>query len=249
LPTHKFRRLHLNLPGAPDGAFLDQGKIIDAIVSGRGQLPSQTGIRYSAFVDMSGGSSDDATLSISHKVDRRVVVDLVTSQAGRPPFNPRHAVKKFAGILKEDYGVTRVTGDNYAGETFKADFEGEGIKYVSSTLSATELYEAFEPKLNAGEIELPDIPKLQEQLTLLVLKGAHVTHPSGEHDDWANAVAGAAWAAVSGPQPMVIPPGVVAMPTKKMQSSNWAEVNFMRWREQQLTPMALFAKTSSRIFA
>ena len=27
------------------------------------------------------------------------------------------------------------------------------------------------------------------------------------------------------------------MPTKKMQSSNWAEVNFMRWREQQLTPM------------
>ena len=34
-----------------------------------------------------------------------------------------------------------------------------------------------------------------------------------------------------------IPPGVVAMPTKKMQSSAWAEVNFVRWREQQLTPM------------
>ena len=27
------------------------------------------------------------------------------------------------------------------------------------------------------------------------------------------------------------------MPTKKMQSSNWAEVNLVRWREQQLTPM------------
>jgi len=38
-------------------------------------------------------------------------------------------------------------------------------------------------------------------------------------------------------RPIQIPPGVVAMPTKKMQSSNWAEVNFMRWREQQLTPM------------
>ena len=25
LPTHKYRRLHLNLPGAPDGAFLDVG--------------------------------------------------------------------------------------------------------------------------------------------------------------------------------------------------------------------------------
>ena len=38
-------------------------------------------------------------------------------------------------------------------------------------------------------------------------------------------------------RPIQIPPGVVAMPTKKMQSSNWAEVNFMRWRESQLTPM------------
>ena len=27
LPTHKYRRLHLNLPGAPEGAVFDQGKI------------------------------------------------------------------------------------------------------------------------------------------------------------------------------------------------------------------------------
>ena len=32
LPTHKFRRLHLNMPGAPEGAFLDQGKVLAAIV-------------------------------------------------------------------------------------------------------------------------------------------------------------------------------------------------------------------------
>jgi hypothetical protein len=38
-------------------------------------------------------------------------------------------------------------------------------------------------------------------------------------------------------QPIEIPPGVVATPTKKMRSSNWSEVNFMRWREGQLTPM------------
>ena len=34
-----------------------------------------------------------------------------------------------------------------------------------------------------------------------------------------------------------IPPGVVARATKKMRSSNWSEVNFVRWREDQLTPM------------
>jgi hypothetical protein len=209
LPTHKFRRLHLNLPGAPDGAFLDQGKIIDAIVTGAVQLAPQPNIKYFGFVDMSGGSSDDSTLCIAHKIDRRVIIDLVVSQGGRPPFNPRLAVKKFVALLKE-YGISRVYGDNYAGETFKIDYVGEGITYIASPLSATELYEAFEPKLNAGEIELRDIPKLQEQLTLLVLKGARVTHPNGEHDDWANAVAGAVWCAVSGKAPMQISDAVLA---------------------------------------
>jgi hypothetical protein len=38
-------------------------------------------------------------------------------------------------------------------------------------------------------------------------------------------------------KPIEIPPGVVAMPTKKMRSSNWSEVNLVRWREGQLTPM------------
>ena len=32
LPTHKFRRLHLNLPGAPDGAAFDGDKVMAAIV-------------------------------------------------------------------------------------------------------------------------------------------------------------------------------------------------------------------------
>ena len=38
-------------------------------------------------------------------------------------------------------------------------------------------------------------------------------------------------------RPIEIPPGVVATPTKKMRSSNWAEVNMVRWREGLLTPM------------
>ena len=34
-----------------------------------------------------------------------------------------------------------------------------------------------------------------------------------------------------------IPPGVVAKPTKQMNSSNWAEVNLCRWVEGQLAPV------------
>ena len=37
--------------------------------------------------------------------------------------------------------------------------------------------------------------------------------------------------------PIEIPPGVVAKATKKMRSSNWAEVNMIRWREGQLQPV------------
>jgi hypothetical protein len=192
LPTHKFRRLHLNLPGSPNGAFLDQGAVLAAVVAGRQMLPPQPGVRYSGFVDMSGGSSDDAVLSLTHKVDHRAVVDLVVRQDGDPPFNPRKAVKKFAAILRQ-YGIKSVTGDNYAGNTFKLDFEAEGIRYNPSPLTKTEIYEAFEPPLNAGEIELLDIPKLQEQLLTLVIRGAHVDHQPGDHDDYANAVCGAVY--------------------------------------------------------
>ena len=46
-------------------------------------------------------------------------------------------------------------------------------------------------------------------------------------------------------KPIEIPPGVVAKATKKMRSSNWAEVNLMRWREGQLMPMGGQSQMSS----
>jgi hypothetical protein len=38
-------------------------------------------------------------------------------------------------------------------------------------------------------------------------------------------------------RPLEIPPGVVANPTKQMRSSNWSEVNLMRWVEGKLGPI------------
>lgn len=194
LPTFKYRRLHLNLPGAPTGAFFDADKVVEAVVEGRKKLPYERGVKYVAFVDMSGGSSDDATLSIAHKTEEKIVVDLVEKQAGGTPFNPRDAVRKFTGILHE-YSVKAVVGDRYAGTTFRHDFESAGIRYRIAEHTKTELYEQLEPMLNAGEVELPDVPKLKEQLIGLVLKGTKIDHLSSEHDDFANAVAGAVLAA------------------------------------------------------
>jgi hypothetical protein len=191
LPTHKYRRLHLNLPGAPDGAAFSGEHIMAAIVERHTALPPVATHRYFAFVDMSGGSNDDAVLAISHKEDARVVLDLIVSQSGVPPFNPRHALAKFAATLKE-YKIGTVTGDAYAGQTFRADFEQHGIRYEVSAKSKHEIYEAFEPLLTASEVELLDVPKLQEQLLTLVWRGTKIDHQAGDHDDFANACAGAA---------------------------------------------------------
>jgi hypothetical protein len=134
-------------------------------------------------------NADDAVLAIAHKEDRRAVVDLVEKQAGGVPFSPRQAVRKFAGLL-HSYGVARVTGDAYAGLTFQQDFAEYRISYDMSRLSKSELYEELEPLLNAGEVELPDLPVLQEQLLTLVTRGAKIDHGVGGHDDHANAAAG-----------------------------------------------------------
>ncbi|WP_024573971.1 MULTISPECIES: hypothetical protein [unclassified Afipia] len=192
LPSHKFRRLHLNLPGAPNGAFFDPDNFEAAIDKGRAALPYDARQRYVGFVDMSGGSSDDATLSIAHAEGDKIIVDMVIKQAGEVPFNPRSAVARFVKQLKA-YGIRRVVGDAYAGLTFKYDFEDFGIAYKPCRVPKTELYEQLEPILNAGEVELPDLARLREQGLGLVVRGARVDHLPGEHDDWINAAAGAVW--------------------------------------------------------
>jgi hypothetical protein len=209
LPTHKFRRLHLNLPGAPNGAFLDQGVVMAAVVPGRKVIPYQEGVRYFGFVDMSGGSLDDAVLCIAHLDGKRIIVDRIEKQAGSTPFDPRQAVQRFAGILHE-YHCTTVTGDAYAGLTFRKDFEACEITYIVSKKDTTDLYEALEPKLNASEVELLDVPILIEQAICLVVKGSKITHQNGDHDDFINACAGAVDLAARGERPRII---AVSVPT------------------------------------
>lgn len=201
LPSHKYRRLHLNLPGMPDGTYFDAERVQACTITGRRVLKPQPGIQYQPFVDMSGGSSDDATLGIAHfdAIAKRAVLDVVVSQTGRPPFNPRDAVAKFAALMRE-YGCSRVTGDRYAGETFRQDFASHGITYAVSDLTKQQIYEALEPLINAGEVELLDLPKVQEQLLGLVARGSKIDHLPGEHDDWINGAGGALVLAASKPK-------------------------------------------------
>ena len=84
-----------------------------------------------------------------------------------------------------------MTGDQYAGETFRAQTsERHGIEYTRRRQDGVQLYEALEPRVNGHAVSLPDVPLLEQQLLGLVWRGGKITHPNGEHDDWANAVAG-----------------------------------------------------------
>jgi len=210
LPSHKYRRLHLNLPGSPEGSAYSAEKIMDSVERGVSVRLPESGISYFGFVDMSGGSNDDACLGIAHRdKEGRLLLDRVLDQGQRPPFDPRKAVERFVTVLKE-YGLRSVTGDQYAGETFRADFQGKGISYRVSELTKSEIYEEIEPLLNGGCVVLLDHAKLESQLLELVWRASKIDHPTGEHDDIANGAAGALYLASKNQafNPRAVPTGV-----------------------------------------
>ncbi len=190
LPAHKFRRLHLNLPGLPEGSAFQPDPVMQAIERGLKDRPREDGRQYKAFVDMSGGSSDDAVLAIGYQdLEGRAIIARVVNQGPPPPFDPIRAVERFVAVLK-DYGLSSVVGDSYAGQTFQRAFEERGISYHVSDLSASKLYESLEPHLNGSRVVLPNVPDVEQQLLGLVWRGGKIDHPAGEHDDYANALAG-----------------------------------------------------------
>lgn len=192
LPSWHFRRLYLNLSGQAEGAAFDGNAVEACIVRNRKVLPPQPAVIYQAFVDMSDGGADDATLSIAHLTeDGQIVVDLVIDQGARfnGTFSPEAAVQKFADVLKV-YRCHQVTGDNYAKEWPKESFQRHGITYHVADQNRSQLYAAFEPLVNSGQVELPDMPKLTQQILGLIRKGDKIDHPAGEHDDFSNSVAG-----------------------------------------------------------
>jgi hypothetical protein len=198
LPSHKFRRLHLNLPGSPEGAAYSAEKIMDSVDRNVAVRPPEKGISYFGFVDMSGGSSDDACLGIAHRdIDGKAILDRIVNQGQRPPFDPGVAVKRFVAVLRE-YHCSSVTGDQYAGLTFVSAFTNLGISYTVAELSKSELYESIEPHFNAGKILLLDVQELESQFLGLVWRGNKIDHVNGEHDDWSNAGAGAIHKVMSG---------------------------------------------------
>lgn len=201
LPAHKFRRLHLNLPGMPDGGVLDPGAVEDCIVAGRRELPpvfEQSGGAFPkhAFVDLGLGGDDSTVIAISQtNAAGTHQVAAIQSQAGRKPYDVRETVRTRFVPLCRAYGITRVVGDAVGGPDARLEFERAGIGYVLASerglRSKHDIYSEFQVLLHARRVELLDHTLLREQLLGLVYRGQRIDHQPNEHDDYANAAAGA----------------------------------------------------------
>ena len=174
-------------------SYVSREVIGACVIPDRRDLPPATGIRYHAFVDPSGGSVDSMTLAVAHTEGERVVVDVVLER--KAPFNPTDVVSEFVATLKP-YGISRVTGDRYAGEWPRTAFQRHGITYATSDRPKSDLYRDALPLLTAGRVELPDNLRLVAQLLGLERRTGRsgkdsIDHAPRAHDDVANATCGA----------------------------------------------------------
>jgi hypothetical protein len=174
-------------------AFISR-EILDGVtVVGRRELLPIGGVRYCAFCDPSGGSSDSMTLAVAHRnADGVGVVDCL--REARAPFNPDSVVQEFAALL-ESYCVTSVCGDRYAGEWPRERFLAHGISYEPSEKPKSDLYKEALPLLSSARVELLDHPRLLSQFASLERRTARggrdsIDHPPHSHDDLSNSVAG-----------------------------------------------------------
>jgi hypothetical protein len=173
-------------------SFVDLAIVVACIAGDLRERSWKAGVRYEAFVDPSGGSSDSMTLAIGHRSANTGILDVLRER--RPPFSPEAVVSEFSELLKS-YKVTKVTGDRYAGEWPREAFKKHGITYELAEQPKSSLYQNFLPLLNSRRVELLDIDKLVTQLTSLERRTSRggrdvIDHSPNAHDDVANAAAG-----------------------------------------------------------
>lgn len=163
------------------------------------ERPPEPGIRYHAYCDAAGGTGADSfTIGISHvAADGSLVLDALRER--RPRFVPASVVAEFAELLAS-YRVTECRGDKYAAGWASDEWTRQGIRYVPSERTTSEVYLAGLPLMLSGRARLLDSERLRQQLTGLerrVLPGGreNVDHGPNSHDDVAASAIGAIVAA------------------------------------------------------
>jgi hypothetical protein len=167
------------------------------VVPGRVETFREQGTSYVAAADISSGRNDRTTVCIAHydKAKKRVVIDLL--RGWNPPFNPYLVIGEVCQVLR-DWGIKRVTADNFAANFSEQAFRDRGIEYQKCSEPKSRLYTDFLlPMIASKSVALLDHAKLRKELCALERRSGRfggkesVDHPSGpgHHDDFCNSVA------------------------------------------------------------
>ena len=98
--------------------------------------------------------------------------------------------------------MARVNGDHWGGNQTRSDWEAEGISYETHMVSASDLYERLEPRINNQTVAFVDVPRLRQQLLSVVSRNGKIQPRDGQSlDDHLNAAAGAVWLCRPPPRP------------------------------------------------
>lgn len=165
---------------------VDEGCIVRAPLLGRN-------IVYHGACDPSGGSGQDSfTASVAHADKSGNVVQYCLLEI-RPPYSPTAAVEQAAAMFK-NYGLNSCTGDAYSALWVVEAFAKVGIRYVHSERFRSEIYLDCLPLFTSGRARILDNKRLINQFQSLERKTSttgrdRVNHPTGGHDDCANATA------------------------------------------------------------
>jgi hypothetical protein len=197
-------------------------------------IPPEPGKRYVAFVDPSGGRSDSMTLAIGHKESERIIVDYIEER--RSPFDPGIVAKDFSQVIKS-YQAKECRGDRYGGVWVTSAFQKNGVTLRLSEMDKNELYLNFQPLVSMGRVSLPRNDRLLLQFKMLERRTRSggrdlIDHPSGLHDDLANAVAGCCVMAAQ-EKLMTLQEAEKFLP-QKAQRAVWWETEVERRRRQRL---------------
>ena len=197
---------YLSVERTDVSGFLDAPLVDSATRTEPRELPRMpntvTGghIVYHAAIDVSGGRSDAAACAVAHRDGQRIIVDGCWRFPA--PHDPAHVAKQIAEVLTR-YGLTHAVADQYGAELSRVLYSEAGITLVSADATRSDAYLKFLPLLTTGRVELPPDPRLRTELLGLERRTGRngkdtVDHRPGAHDDLANAVALAAWAASRG---------------------------------------------------
>lgn len=226
----------------PAQAYVSGDSVRACVITNRTQVPPSNWY-YFAFVDPSGGQSDAFTLGIAHAdvARKKVVLDFLKrwpapfKDLEGNPVGPSWVVGQISEILKR-YKITRVTGDRYGGDWPADAFRQNGIAYLPSERTKSDIFVDFLPDINNRRVELLDDKGLIAEFTALEdrpsrLGKRSISHPLGGHDDQANAASGCCLMAAEIGLKMDAPEAPRPEPANPLEARNqefWRKIAEMR---------------------